>query len=174
MATHPVRFVSVVAYDAAWPARFAALAARIAAAFAEPPAIPVRLEHVGSTAVPGLAAKPVVDLDAVVAPADVGRAIARLASLDYVHRGDQGVPGRAAFRPPPDEARHHLYVCAADAPAYRDHVRFRDYLRAHPAIAADYGALKQALAARHADDRDAYQAAKSAFITAITRQAASD
>jgi GrpB-like predicted nucleotidyltransferase (UPF0157 family) len=162
------RTIAVVEYDPSWPTRFAALAARVAAAFAAPPAIPVRVEHVGSTAVPGLAAKPVIDLDAVVAPTDAGRAAARLAALGYAPKGDQGLPGREAFRPPPGEDPHHLYLCTPDAPAYRDHLRFRDHLRAHPRVAAEYGALKRALAERHAGDRDAYQAAKGAFVAAVT------
>lgn len=165
------RPVSVVEYDPSWPARFAALAARAAAALARLPEVPARVEHVGSTAVPGLPAKPVIDLDVVVAPGDVPRAIARLTTLGYVHEGDKGLPGREAFRWPAGEPRHHLYLCTADAPAYRDHVLFRDHLRAHPEVAAAYAALKRVLAARHADDRDAYQAAKSAFIAAVTRQA---
>ncbi len=167
----PSRTVTVVEYDPAWPARFAALAARAAAVLARPPEVPARVEHVGSTAVPGLAAKPVIDLDVVVAPGDVPRAIARLAALGYAHEGDLGLPGREAFRWPPGEPRHHLYVCTPDAPAYRDHLLFRDHLRTHPDAAAEYAALKRALAARHAHDRDAYQAAKGAFVTAVTRRA---
>jgi GrpB-like predicted nucleotidyltransferase (UPF0157 family) len=107
----------------------------------------------------------------VVARGDVPRAIERLAALGYEHRGDQGMPGREAFSWPPGEPRHHLYLCTPETPAFRDHLLFRDYLRAHPAVAAEYAALKRTLAARHADDRDAYQAAKSAFINAVTRRA---
>lgn len=172
MLPRPARPVTVVPYDPAWPDRFAALAARVAAACARPPAVAVRVEHVGSTAVPGLAAKPVIDLDVVGAPGDLARATARLAALGYAPKGDQGIPGRAAFRPPAGEPPHHLYLCTPDTPAYRDHVRFRDHLRAHPRVAAEYGALKQALAARHAGDRDAYQAAKGAFVAAVTAAAA--
>ncbi len=167
----PSRTVAVVEYDPSWPARFAALASRAAAALARAPGVPARIEHVGSTAVPGLPAKPVIDLDVVVEPEDVPRAVARLAALGYVHEGDKGLPGREAFRPPPGDPRHHLYVCTPDAPAYRDHVLFRDYLRARPDVAAEYAALKRVLAARHAGERDAYQAAKGAFVTAVTRRA---
>ena len=164
--------VVLAEYDPAWPAAFAALAARAAAALPQEAPIPARIEHVGSTAIPGMPAKPVIDLDVVVGAADLPRAIARLAALGYVHEGDGGLPGREAFRWPPGEARHHLYVCTPDTPAYRDHVLFRDYLRARPEVAAAYAALKRALAARHAADRAAYQAGKAAFITATTRRAA--
>jgi GrpB-like predicted nucleotidyltransferase (UPF0157 family) len=159
--------VTVVDSSPAWPDRFAALAARALAAIAP---IKALVEHVGSTAVPGLAAKPIIDLDVVVAPADLHAVIARLATLGYVHQGDQGIPGREAFRWPAGEERHHLYVCRTDASAYHQHIAFRDYLRHHPETANAYAALKRALAAS-APDREAYQSGKAQFIEAVTRRA---
>lgn len=159
--------VTVVDPSPAWPAQFAALAARARAALAP---IDARIEHVGSTAVPGLPAKPIIDLDIVVAPADVPAAIARLATLGYVHEGDQGIPGRDAFRWPDGEDRHHLYVCRTDSPAYHQHIAFCDYLRRHPDTAQAYAALKRALAAS-APDRETYQAGKAQFIETITNRA---
>ena len=163
-----VKSVVVVEYDPAWPAAFRALARRAADAIGEPV---MAVEHVGSTSVPGLTAKPVVDLAVVVREADVSRAAGRLAALDYAYRGEQGVRGRHAFRSPPGETKHHLYVCVPDSPGLRDHLLFRDHLRAHPDTARAYADLKRRLAAEHRDDRDAYQAAKSAFIEAVTRRA---
>ncbi len=167
-APEPVR---IVEYDAAWPLRFRALAGRATAALGD---LVLRVEHVGSTSVPGLAAKPVIDLDVVVRPEDVERAVQRLAAIGYVHRGELGIPGRHAFRPPPGEAKHHLYVCVAGSDGLREHLLFRDHLRAHPDVAREYADLKRRLAQAHGTDRDGYQEAKSAFIDAVTRRAAAE
>jgi GrpB-like predicted nucleotidyltransferase (UPF0157 family) len=129
--------------------------------------LPVRIEHVGSTSVPGLSAKPTIDLDVVADPADVSEAIRRLSGIGYVHKGDQGLAGREALLWPSGEQRHHLYVCRADSPALREHILFRDFLRTNPEEVKQYERLKRALAARFADDRVAYQAGKASFIDAI-------
>jgi GrpB-like predicted nucleotidyltransferase (UPF0157 family) len=171
MVDAPRRTVEIAEYDPAWPDRFRALADRAANALG---GLALAVEHVGSTAVPGLAAKPVIDLDVIVRAGDVEHAVARLATLGYVHRGELGIPGRHAFRPPPGEPGHHLYVCVEGGTGLRDHLRFRDHLRAHPAAAAEYAALKRRLAEEHRDDREAYQRAKSAFIDDLTRRAAED
>src|SRR5262245_17837584 len=100
-------------YDPLWRDRFAVLAARTQTALG---GLALRIEHVGSTAVPGLAAKPVVDLDVVVAAhADVNEAIRRLERLGYAHKGNAGIEGREAFQWPPGEERHHLYVLVEGA-----------------------------------------------------------
>jgi GrpB-like predicted nucleotidyltransferase (UPF0157 family) len=161
--------VLVVEYDPAWPELFEVLRRRLAAALGN---LPHAIEHVGSTAVPGLAAKPIVDLDvAVHSAADVPIAIRRLQTVGYVPEGDLGVPGREAFLPPTDLPYHHLYLCTAGTPAYRRHLLFRDYLRAHPEAAEAYAALKRTSAVRFREDRAAYTAAKSAFIEEILRRA---
>lgn len=160
--------ICILDYDPRWPEVFRAWAERVQDALG---GAVIAIEHVGSTSVPDLAAKPVVDLDVVVLPENFQAAIERLAALGYVHEGDKGIVGREAFRWPPGEARHHLYLCAPDSPALRDHRLFRDYLRAHPDTAREYAALKRELARRHADDRIAYQAAKSGFIEMMTRRA---
>jgi GrpB-like predicted nucleotidyltransferase (UPF0157 family) len=101
----------VVDYDPAWPAMFDAVRSRVWPAVAP---IALAVEHVGSTAVPGLAAKPIIDVDVVVAAADVGRAVRALAALGYEDEGDLGVPGREALRAPAtDLPYHHLYVVVA-------------------------------------------------------------
>jgi GrpB-like predicted nucleotidyltransferase (UPF0157 family) len=150
-------------YDPSWPSLFASLASSVSAALG--PVI-VRVEHVGSTAVPGLPAKPIIDLDVVVQPADVGKAVRRLSGLGYAHLGDLGVTGREAFTAPAGTPAHHLYVCPIGSPALAEHLRFRDSLRADAELAAEYGLLKQHLAARFGSDRDGYCQAKTAFIRA--------
>lgn len=166
-----VKPVTVVEYDPAWSAAFRALARRAGEAIG---GRVMAVEHVGSTSVPGLAAKPVVDLAVVVRDEDVPHAVERLAALGYVYQGERGVPGRHGFRSPPGEAKHHLYVCVPGSPGLRDHLLFRDHLRAHPATAREYADLKRRLALHHRDDRDAYQQAKSAFIDAVTRRAGAE
>ena len=125
------------------------------------------MEHVGSTAVPGLIAKPIIDLDAVLgSPADLPEAIRMLRSLGYVHEGDLGIKGREAFLWPPGEVRHHLYVLVEGATELRRHIAFRDALRRNPALREGYAQLKRALAAEFPCDRKSYTEGKSAFIAA--------
>ena len=152
-------------YDAAWPARFSALADRVAGLLG---ALVVQTEHIGSTAVPGLAAKPVIDMDVVLASAsDLPEVIHRLRTVGYVHEGDLGIVGREAFRWPPGEARHHLYVLMAGADELRRHLAFRDALRADRDIRDKYAALKRSLAIQYSRDRKSYTEAKSAFIMQV-------
>jgi GrpB-like predicted nucleotidyltransferase (UPF0157 family) len=151
-----------VDYDQSWPEEFEMLKARALAALGE---LALRVEHVGSTAVPGLAAKPVVDLYVVIDRADsLPAAISRVEKIGYVHEGELGVPGRAGFAWPPGERRHHLYLCDPDHAGLDDLVCFRDHLRRHPGDAARYAELKRKLALEHRDDRDAYADGKRAFI----------
>lgn len=155
--------MTVSDYDPAWPLDFERVRAYVA------PAVPfAEVEHVGSTAVPGLAAKPVIDVDVVVeSEPDVARAPAALASIGYVHRGDLGIAGREAYAAPEGLPAHHLYVVVRGSEPYLDHVRLRDHLRAHPEDAARYAALKRDLAPLLATDRDAYTDAKAPFIRSL-------
>jgi GrpB-like predicted nucleotidyltransferase (UPF0157 family) len=156
-------------YDPSWPERFTQLARSVAAVLGP---MLVRVEHVGSTAVPGLAAKPIIDLDVVVQPADVAEAVHRLSALGYTHRGDLGVTGREAFAAPAGTPAHHLYVCPVGSLALAEHLRFRDALRANAQLAAGYGLLKRQLAARFGTDRNGYCEAKTGFIRAALSPAA--
>ena len=161
--------VTVVAYDPEWPATFERLRAALWPAVAD---LAVAIEHVGSTSVPGLAAKPIIDLDVVVpSRAEVPETVGRLTALGYDHRGDLGIEGREAFRAPHGAPAHHLYVCRSDAPSLANHLALRDFLRAHPERAQAYGALKMRLARAFAHDVDAYGAGKTEFVVAILREA---
>lgn len=168
--TPPVASPIVVAdYDQGWPARFAEVAHPVREVVAD---LGAEVEHVGSTSVPGLAAKPVIDVDVVVrSPDDVAVAIERLRSLGYVYQGDKGIGGREAFMWPAGAEPHHLYVVVAGSQPHRDHVRFRDYLRQHQDVANDYAALKRSLAEEHRDDRLGYTDAKSEFVAGVLRAA---
>lgn len=132
----------------------------------------VTIEHVGSTSVPGLAAKPIVDIDVVVSTqSDVIMAIQRLATIGYVHEGDLGTTGREAFIPPANVTWHHLYVCTIENAEYKRHILFRDYLRNYPEDAKQYGDLKLELAQRFQNDRLAYTNAKGDFVREILQRA---
>jgi GrpB-like predicted nucleotidyltransferase (UPF0157 family) len=165
--------VVICDYDPAWPGRYETLRARLASALGD---LAATIEHLGSTSVPGLAAKPVIDLNIVLrSSADLPEVIRRLASLGYVHEGDLGIPGREAFATPPGYSRHdhHLYVCAPDWQGHADQLAFRDYLRSHPKTAAAYARLKRMLAAKYRDNRSAYANAKAGFVASVLKRACS-
>ena len=163
--------IIVVAYDPHWPVLFGEIAERVHAAFVHGPLS--RIEHVGSTSVPGLSAKPVIDIDVVIPTrADLPEAIARLTALGYTHQGDLGVTSREAFRWLRESPCHNLYVCAEDSPELRRHLVFRDYLRAHSDDARRYADLKHKLAEQFSDNREAYTDGKAEYIQAVLRKAA--
>jgi GrpB-like predicted nucleotidyltransferase (UPF0157 family) len=123
---------------------------------------------VGSTAVPGLAAKPIIDIDVAVArETDIPIAIEQLATLGYQHRGDLGIRGREAFSTPEGAYPHHLYLVTVDAAEFIRHVAFRDRLRADASVGSAYGSLKIGLARKFRNDRKAYTEAKSAFVNLV-------
>jgi GrpB-like predicted nucleotidyltransferase (UPF0157 family) len=129
---------------------------------------------VGSTAVPNLAAKPIIDIDVLLASeTSLPDAIERLARIGYIHQGDLGILEREAFRAPDNELPHNLYVCPPRSVEFQRHIAFRDYLRAHPEDAKAYGDLKIALAKRFRDNRDAYIAGKDGFVKDLTSRAIS-
>jgi GrpB-like predicted nucleotidyltransferase (UPF0157 family) len=124
--------------------------------------------------VPGLVAKPVIDIDVVVGSADdVPTAIERLRSLGYLYQGDKGIKGREAFMWPSDARPHHLYVVVRGSLPYLDHIEFRNYLREHPEVANEYATLKTRLVDQHGDDRLGYTDAKTEFVTGVLRAARS-
>ena len=159
--------VVVVDYDPAWPRLFEEIRAHVWPALAD---VATRIEHVGSTSVPGLAAKPVIDIDIVVPPGRVSEGIVRLEKVGYEHEGDLGVAGREAFRAPSGSPRHHLYLCSEGSPALTNHLTFRDHLRTTPADAQACGDLKRRLAVAFADDRDGYGRGKTEFILRVLQK----
>ena len=181
MAALPRRTIIVADYDSTWPRIFADLAEVIGAALGP---LAMAIEHVGSTSVPGLPAKPIIDMIMVIRDrSSMPEVVLALATLGYEHRGPGAVPGREQFRerdlevphaPGRSEAgggrawpAHHLDVCAQDNRELRRQIAFRDYLRAHPDMASAYGAFKRELAARHPHDIDAYMAGKGPFIEGV-------
>jgi GrpB-like predicted nucleotidyltransferase (UPF0157 family) len=161
--------IEIVDYDPRWPATFETLRSPVAAALGN---LAAAVEHIGSTAVPGLAAKPIIDIDVLLnSAADLPIVIQRLASLGYIHRGDLGITGREAFVTPPSLPPHHIYVCLPESQEYRRHLVLRNYLRSHASEASTYGDLKRSLAARFRDDRTSYNEGKSEFVEALLQRA---
>lgn len=162
--------VIVTAYDPQWPDCFAAIAAEIRDTLGD---LSLAIHHVGSTSVPGLAAKPIIDLDVVIADYSVFPVVVeKLAFIGYLHEGDLGIPCREAFcyEDKAHLSKHHLYVCPADSPELKRHLTFRDYLRSHPEAIAEYSRIKQEAAALHPTDIDGYIRHKSPFIEKIYMQ----
>ncbi len=154
--------IVVVDYDPQWPRLFESLREKVWSVVGD---FAIAVEHVGSTSVPGLAAKPVIDLSIVVAnDDDAGMAIRQLAVLGYKHRGNLGIEGREAFSNPPGLVPHHLYVCPKGSLGLRNHLQFRDYLRYHADAAKSYGTLKKQLAKSFPGNIDAYVDGKTNFI----------
>jgi GrpB-like predicted nucleotidyltransferase (UPF0157 family) len=161
--------VEIVPYDPAWPERFARLGGELRAALEE---VAVRIDHIGSTAVPGLAGKPVLDVQISVVAFDPLEAFKDpLEGLGYVFRADNTERTKRYFREPPGSPRTHIHVRRAGSFSEQFALLFRDYLREAPDVAADYEALKRRLADEHADDRHAYVEAKVPFFWDAIRQA---
>jgi len=174
--------IEILPYDPAWADQFTELRAVLLGNLS---GLAADVQHLGSTAVPGLAAKPILDITVIIATRDTLPAtIDRLGEIGYQHQGDLGIAGREAFRnlgrdvPRDGSGRewpvHYLYVCAADNREYRRQRAVRDFLRHHPEETAAYAALKQELAVQFAADRNGYSNAKTDFIVSILRQAAPD
>jgi len=133
--------------------------------------------HVGSTSVPGLAAKPILDCVLVVESAGaLPRLVERLRGLGYEHDGDGGVPTRERFKGGPRDGfmTYYLYACPKDSPELKRQILFRDFLRGHDVARDEYAALKQSLAEKHRHDIDAYTDGKHGFIMGILERAAKE
>ena len=161
--------IEVLHYNPEWPILFKRVAAVIRPALAHVSS--ATIEHVGSTSVPGLAAKPVIDIDIIVDPNDIPAGIAALESIGYVHRGDLGVPGREAFFPSDDKPRRNVYLCERGCLSVCNHLAVRDLLRRRPDLRDQYGAVKLSLAADPAMDIDTYIARKSPILQTILIEA---
>ena len=166
------RTVTVLPADPAWPARFQRIADSIRSAVGGPAPV---LHHSGSTSVPGLAAKPVIDILGVVPQiASLDQHAAALKALGFEARGEYGIRGRRYFSRPArrDDLKVHLHGFEQGHPDVERHLAFRDYLRAHPAVTAKYATLKAQLAEEWVHDPERYQAGKSEFCTKTNRAAA--
>lgn len=156
-------------YNPEWPARFEEIKAIL---FPLVHDLISTIEHVGSTSVPLLAAKPVIDIDMVLPekrfPEDLPILIKRLNGIGYTHRGNLGVEGREAFLAPPGGSiAHHLYACREGCLALKNHLSLRDHLRQNPLARKEYGRLKKKLALQFPTSIDDYVGGKTDFILQI-------
>jgi GrpB-like predicted nucleotidyltransferase (UPF0157 family)/predicted kinase len=159
--------VEVVPYDPAWPEQFEAERARIAAALGD---LALEIHHIGSTAVPGLDAKPVVDtLVAVRRLDDAVACIAPLQALGYAFIDYPQNADRRFFRKGKPRS-HHLHIVAAGSRSLADHLAFRDALRADAGLRREYQDLKRALCTRYKQDRATYSESKGAFVRKVLAQ----
>ena len=167
--------IHLVACDWNWPALFDAEAASIREAMGS---LALRIEHVGSTSVPGLVAKPVIDIQVSVASLEsLGVYSKPLARLGYVHIsvGDFDFVYPFFQKPAAWPCTHHIHLCVLGSQQERQHLAFCAYLRSHPALAAEYAELKHALAAVHDgasfESRELYSLAKTEFVTSVLKRA---
>ncbi len=129
------------------------------------------VQHIGSTAIPGMPAKPILDIGVAVANfEEASRCIPLLEQLGYRYKGENGIPRRHYFVKG-EPRTHHLHMLEIESAEWKSHLRFRDYLRRNPASAQAYASLKQNLATQFATDREAYQNGKEDFIQAVLQQA---
>ncbi len=166
--------VVVVEYDLNWPVRYDAektCILEVIGAYIED------IQHVGSTSVPGLGAKPIIDIMIGIHDLSlVEKCVQPLENLGYEYLSEFGIPGRHYFRKPPDTVStlrtHHIHMVERNHREWRKHLLFRDYLRNHPEDARQYYLLKKALADKFGSDREGYTDAKTDFIQAILAKAA--
>lgn len=168
-ADAPMR-VEVVDYDWEWPARFEAEAAVIREIIGDNL---IALFHIGSTSVPGLKAKPVIDMLPVVRDVAALDALGdKFAAAGYEAMGEFGIPGRRYFRKGGEKRTHQLHAFQYDdVYAIERHIAFRDYMRGHAAARAAYGELKEALAARFPRDIESYCGGKDEFVKEYEKRA---
>lgn len=159
------RKVEVVPYHLDWPTQFEAEAALLRQIFG---AEMLSIHHFGSTSIPGISAKPIIDILLIVRDIQrVDRLNPRLTAIGYVCVGEYGIPGRRFFYKGSDEFRtHHLHVYQSGSPHILRHLAFRDYMRTHPIPAHAYARLKEQLANEFPENMEAYIAGKNAFVKA--------
>jgi GrpB-like predicted nucleotidyltransferase (UPF0157 family) len=162
--------IRLVAYDPAWPMLFEEERAHLESVLLPWQAGPI--EHIGSTAVPGLTAKPVIDIMAAVgdlaSSLPAREAVAQLGYIYFPYRPDVM---HWFCKPSPAQRTHHLHLVPVDTPLWSERLLFRDYLRGSPDASAEYARLKVALAKKHQYDREAYTEAKGDFVMSIVERA---
>lgn len=162
--------VEVLPYDKAWRSAFENIKQEIEYAIGD---LIICVEHVGSTSVEGMSAKPCIDIDVVIEDYTVFDTVVRkLASIGYTHEGNLGIEDREAFHyfDKPHLPKHHLYVCPQYSRELHRHITFRDYLRNHPSAVKKYSQVKEQAARLYPDDIDRYIAFKSPCIEELYKQ----
>ena len=161
--------VIVLPYDRAWKTAFETIRQELESALG---ALITGIEHVGSTSVEGLSAKPCIDIDVVIKDYSVfHEVLQQLETIGYIHEGDLGIKDREAFRysGKPHLLKHHLYVCPQHSRELHRHLTFRDFLRSNPQAARKYSQVKESAAQLYPDDINGYIAYKSPCIAELYR-----
>ena len=157
--------IEVIDYEPGWAKQFETLSRDLSEIVSSSA---ISIEHVGSTSVVGLAAKPIIDIDIIVERENVSDVVSALETHGYKHLGDLGIADREAFSNPESSViDHHLYVCVEGVLALRNHLFLRDSLRNNTDRMNAYGSLKKELAAKYSNDMDSYVAGKTQFILDI-------
>lgn len=161
--------IQVVDYDPNWARQFQDLKSRIWPLVKH---LALSFEHVGSTAIPDLAAKPIIDVDIIIEDIRNMREVVHvMTALGYEHRGNLGIEGREAFREPDGSIPHHLYVCFRDCLALRNHLKLREILLSDSLARKRYSEIKKELATKYPNDIDAYVEGKTALILELLETA---
>ena len=161
------KHVVVLPYDEQWKQDFLNIKAELTGALGQ---LALRIEHVGSTSVQGLSAKPIIDIDVVIKDYTLlGEVVCALEKIGYRHEGNLGIVGREAFKYDGKEhlRKHHLYVCPEDSPELKRHITFREYLQTHPDAMREYSRIKEEGAKLYPYDIEGYIEHKSTFIEKI-------
>ena len=163
------RNIVVLPYDEKWAQAFLDIKSELTAALG---GLAISIEHVGSTSVPALAAKPIIDIDVVVRRSDTAAAIQALITIGYEHEGNGGIEDREMFKYTGKEhlMEHHLYVCPEDSAELKRHILFRDYLRVHPDVVQAYSQIKKEAAELYPHDIDSYINHKGTVIEKIYKE----
>ena len=164
-----MRTITVVPYQETWPSAFEKIKDELLPVLGEDL---ISIEHVGSTSVPGLWAKPIIDLNVVIENDRLSQVIEKLASIHYIHEGDLGIAGREAFRytGKPHLMEHHLYVCPKDCAELKRQIAFRDYLRSNPLDCEEYSRIKVEMARKFPHDIKRYIQGKEPVMMEIYRK----
>ena len=156
--------ITIAPYDYRWKSEFSKIKAMLNSYIGDQI---IKIEHVGSTSVEGLGAKPIIDVDVVMDSYEIFPIIVeRLAEQGFIHLGNVGIEGREAFKRSFEDGlmTYHLYVCPIDGKGYLEHIALRDYLRNHPNAKAQYYQLKTELAMEYKYDIESYCNHKTEFI----------
>ena len=156
--------VIVLPYDRSWKSAFEEIKKEIEHAVGD---LIVGVEHVGSTSVEGMSAKPCIDIDVIIKDYSMfDPVVEQLETIGYIHEGDLGIRGREAFKysDKPHLMTHHLYVCPQDSEELHRHITFRDFLRSHPEAVKKYSMAKETAAQLFPNDIDKYMEYKSPCI----------
>ena len=164
------KHVIVQSYDKTWADDFVAIRDELNDALKD---LALRIEHVGSTSVEGLSAKPIIDIDVVIKDYAVfEEVVSALGAIGYRYEGDLGIAGREAFKYDSKAylRKHHLYVCPEDSAELKRHIAFRDYLRSHSDAVREYSRIKEEGARLYPYDIDRYIEHKTPFIEKIYKE----